>query len=87
MTGLEELNLHDNLLESLPESICKMAKLEKLDVSDNKIKTFPLKMEELAKRIERFEPQNWCPAGQVQSIRDVQVVARLYDENEKNTPF
>lgn len=36
MKAAEYLNFSDNIIESLPESICKLASIRELDVSDNK---------------------------------------------------
>ena len=51
MKALTVLDVHDNILEALPEKLSKMASLVELDVTDNKMKAWPKSWETVRKKV------------------------------------
>jgi len=41
MKALVELDISDNIIGTLPQTVCKMMSLRQLNVADNKIMQFP----------------------------------------------
>jgi protein scribble len=46
LTNLQSLELRENLLKSLPESLSQLSKLERLDLGDNEIEELVSKVDE-----------------------------------------
>lgn len=53
LTNLQSLELRENLLKSLPESLSQLSKLERLDLGDNEIEELVSKVVE--NTISKFE--------------------------------
>lgn len=58
LTQLESLELRDNALSELPESIRRLTKLERLDIGDNKIVSLPSELGYLSSLQELFLDSN-----------------------------
>src|SRR5262249_25099679 len=47
-TGLKVLDLSDNKLRAIPESLAELANLQRLDISNNQLTTIPASLSQLA---------------------------------------